>query len=223
MLFEYTSPDNQIVIPYNQEKYTLIGARKCDIDNPTIIRLPKDVIESLGLESIEPTYKTYKELVDYQKHNQTTKGFVVENQYGKLVKFKTDYWFKQHTEMASLFFDDPFSKKKLRILIQAIQQDTIDDLVAYDNQRLSNFHPIAMFKRKWDDVICNYAQWNIDYSEYTPKELASSNLDSFTKNVLFALRNHKFDRNEQLQLEIATRIANYLQHKMRNTPNGNSV
>lgn len=208
LLFEYTSPNNQIVIPYHQEKYTLIGARKRDINDPTIIRLPKDVIESLGLESIEPTYKTYEELIDYQKHNQTTEGFVVENQYGKLVKFKTDYWFKQHAEFSTFFFGEPFSKKKLRILLQSIREDTIDDLVAYDNQRLDDFHPIATFKRKWDEVLHEYSQLNLKYSNYTPKELALSNLDNFTKNVLFALRNHQFDRNEQLQLEIATRIAN---------------
>lgn len=208
LLFEYTSPNNQIVIPYNQEKYTLIGARKRNIDDPTIIRLPKDVIESLGLESIEPTYKTYEELIDYQKYNQTTEGFVVENQYGKLVKFKTDYWFKQHAEFSTFFFGEPFSKKKLRILLQAIQEDTIDDLVAYDNQRLDTFHPIATFKRKWDEVLHEYSQLNLKYSSYSSKELALSDLDNFTKNVLFALRNHQFEKNEQLQLEIATRIAN---------------
>ena len=207
LLFEYTSPDNQIVIPYNQEKYTLIGARKRDINDPTIIRLSKDVIESLGLESIEPTYKTYKELVDYQKHNQTTEGFVVENQYGKLIKFKTDYWFKQHAEFSTFFFGEPFSKKKLRILLQSIREDTIDDLVAYDNQRLDDFHPIAMFKRKWDEMLHEYSQLNLKYSSYSSKELALSNLNNFTKNILFALRNHQFDRNEQLQLEIVTRIA----------------
>lgn len=210
LLFEYTSPNNQIVIPYNQEKYTLIGARKCDIDDATIIRLPKDVIKSLGLESIESTYKTYEELIDYQKHNQTTEGFVVENQYGKLVKFKTDYWFKQHAEMGSLFFGNPFSKKKLRILVHAIQEDTIDDLVAYDNQRLSNTHPIASFKRAWDETIKEYHSLAKEYEKHSSKEIASSNLDSFTKNVIFAFRNNKFERNDQLQLEIATRITNEL-------------
>lgn len=208
LLFEYTSPDNQIVIPYTKEQYTLIGARKRSIHDSTIIRLPKDVIESLGLETIEPTYKTYEELIDYQKHNQTTEGFVVENQYGKLVKFKTDYWFKQHAEFSTFFFGEPFSKKKLRILLQSIREDTIDDLVAYDNQRLDDFHPIATFKRKWDETLHEYSQLNLKYSSYSSKELALSNLDNFAKNVLFALRNHQFDRNEQLQLEIATRIAN---------------
>jgi predicted kinase len=210
LLFEYTSPDNQIVIPYTKEQYTLIGARKCDINDATIIRLLKDVIDSLGLETVEPTYKTYEELIDYQKHNQTTEGFVVENQYGKLVKFKTDYWFKQHAEMGSLFFGDPFSKKKLRILVQAIQQDTIDDLVAYDNQRLSNNHPIATFKRVWDETIKEYQSLAKEYEKYSSKEIASSHLDSFTKNVIFVFRNNKFERNDQLQLEIAMRIANEL-------------
>lgn len=210
LLFEYTSPNNQIVIPYTKEQYTLIGARKCDINDPTIIRLPKDVIDSLGLETVEPTYKTYEELIDYQKHNQTTEGFVVENQYGKLVKFKTDYWFKQHAEMGALFFGDPFSKKKLRILVKTIQEDTIDDLVAYDNQRLSNNHPIAEFKHAWDETIKEYHSLTKEYEKYSSKEIASSNLDSFTKNVIFAFRNNKFEHNDRLQLEIATRITNEL-------------
>lgn len=207
LLFEYTSPNNQIVIPYAKEQYTLIGARKCDINDSTIIRLPKEVVDALGLETVEPTYKTYEELIDYQKHNQTTEGFVVENQYGKLIKFKTDYWFKQHSELSGFFFGNPFTKSKLRALTQSIREDTIDDLVAYDNQRLDDFHPIATFKRKWDNFILEYSQLHIKYSTYTSKELALSDLDNFTKNVLFAVRNHQFDRNEQLQLEIAMRIA----------------
>ena len=211
LLFEYTSPNNQIVIPYNQEKYTLIGARKRDINDSTIIRLPKDVIDSLGLEAIEPTYKTYEELIDYQKHNQTTEGFVVENQYDKLVKFKTDYWFKQHAEMGSLFFGDLFSKKKLRILLQSIQDDTIDDLVAYDNQRVSDTHPIAAFKHSWDNTMRYYEKLVVSYSSYTSKELGLlDSLDTFTKNVIFALRKDQFERNELLRLEIAKRIVNEL-------------
>lgn len=211
LLFEYTSPTNQIVIPYNQEKYTLIGARKRNIEDSTIIRLPKEVVESLGLETIEPTYKTYEELIDYQKHNQTTEGFVVENQYGKLVKFKTDYWFKQHAEMGSLFFGDPFSKKKLRTLVQAIQEDTIDDLVAYDNQRVSDTHPIAAFKRAWDKTMQHYEKLVIAHEKYDSKELGLlGNLDNFTKNVIFALRKDQFERNEILRLELAKRIVNEL-------------
>lgn len=211
LLFEYTAPDNQIVIPYHQEKYTLIGARKRNIEDSTIIRLPKEIVDSLGLESIEPIYKTYEELIDYQKHNQTTEGFVVENQYGKLVKFKTNYWFKQHAEMSSLFFGDPFSKKKLRILIQAIQEDTIDDLVAYDNQRVSDTHPIAAFKHVWDKTMQHYEKLVIVHEKYNSKELGLlDNLDNFTKNVIFALRKDQFERNEILRLEIAKRIVNEL-------------
>ena len=211
LLFEYTSPDNQIVIPYAKEQYTLIGARKRDINDSTIIRLPKDVIESLGLESIELTYKTYEELIDYQKHNQTTEGFVVENQYGKLVKFKTDYWFKQHAEMSSLFFGDPFSKKKLRILLQSIQDDTIDDLVAHDNQRVSDTHPIAAFKHAWDKTMQHYEKLVIAHAKYDSKELGLlDSMDNFTKNVIFALRKDQFERNEILRLEIAKRIVNEL-------------
>ena len=211
LLFEYTAPGNQIVIPYHQEKYTLIGARKRHIEDSTIIRLPKEVVDSLDLEAIEPTYKTYEELIDYQKHNQTTEGFVVENQHGKLVKFKTDYWFKQHAEISSLFFGDPFSKKKLRILLQSIQDDTIDDLVAYDNQRVSDTHPIAAFKRKWDETMLYYHKLVIEHAKYDSKELGLlDNLDNFTKNVIFVLRKDQFERNEILRLEIAKRIANEL-------------
>lgn len=107
-----------------------------------------------------------------------------------------------------MFFGDPFSKKKLRILVQTIQEDTIDDLVAYNNQRLSNHHPIATFKRAWDETIKKYYSLAKECEKYSSKEIASSNLDNFTKNVIFAFRNNKFERNDLLQLEITTRIAN---------------
>lgn len=49
LFFEYTSPTNQIVIPYDKEEYTLIGARKKDFNDTRIIYLSYEVIRDNGL------------------------------------------------------------------------------------------------------------------------------------------------------------------------------
>lgn len=100
LFFEYTAPKNQIVIPYQKEEYTLIGARRNDINDTNIIRVDA---QALGVKSVNPQEMTLEELIDYQRTNRTTEVFVVENESGKLIKFKTDYWFEQHQEMGSLF------------------------------------------------------------------------------------------------------------------------
>ena len=100
LFFEYTAPKNQIVIPYQKEEYTLIGARRNDINDTNIIRVDA---QALGLKSVNPQEMTLEELLDYQRTNRTTEGFVVENESGKLIKFKTDYWFEQHHEMVVYF------------------------------------------------------------------------------------------------------------------------
>ena len=46
LFFEYTSPRNQIVIPYQKEEYTLIGARHNDIEETRILRLDLEQFRS---------------------------------------------------------------------------------------------------------------------------------------------------------------------------------
>lgn len=186
LFFEYTSPRNQIVIPYQKEKYTLIGARHNDIEDTRILRLD---LEQFGIQAVKPQEMTLDELIDYQRNNETTEGFVVENQEGKLIKFKTDYWFEQHQEQGRLFFGEPYTEAKLDTLITLIKDDTIDDYVAYDNQRTTPYHPVADFKASWDKKLDDYEKGIQAHAHLTNREIGPMEMDATLKSLIFVKRN----------------------------------
>lgn len=204
LFFEYTSPRNQIVIPYQKEKYTLIGARHNDIEETRILRLD---LEQFGIQAVKPQEMTLDELIDYQRTNETTEGFVVENQEGKLIKFKTDYWFEQHQEQGRLFFGEPYTEAKLDTLITLIKDDTIDDYVAYDNQRTTPFHPVADFKVAWNKKLEDYEKGIQAHAHLTNREIGPMEMDSTLKSLIFAKRNGEdFMNNAILCKKIAREI-----------------
>ena len=205
-MFEYTSPENQIVVPYEETKYTFLGARKRDIYDHRVVRLVDADINALGLCAAHSITMTFDELVAYQHTNTTSEGFVVENDYGRLVKFKTNYWFEQSHKMFGFFFGDPYSKSKRILLADAIRNDTIDDIVAFDNQRLSETHPVVDFKRAWDAKLAHYQQLATQYEHLDDKALGLIKLDKLDKQVLFALRKGNLFQMERLCHNLAHKI-----------------
>lgn len=211
LFFEYTAPKNQIVIPYQKEEYTLIGARRNDINDTNIIRVDA---QALGLKSVNPQEMTLEELLDYQRTNRTTEGFVVENESGKLIKFKTDYWFEQHQEMGSLFFGAEYTEAKLDTLIDLIKTDTIDDYVAYDNQRISAVHPVADFKAAWDAKLEEYEKDIKAHNHLSNREIGLMEMDSTLKALIFSERKGSdLMNNSMLCKKIAREIRDELTAK----------
>ena len=188
LFFEYTSPDNQIIIPYDKQEYTLIGARKKDINDHRIHFLSEEKLDELGLTSAKREQMTLDELLEYQRTNRETEGFVVQNEHGRLIKFKTDYWFENHDNLGNIFFGKPYSRKNLIMLMDAIRDDTIDDLIAFDNQRKADFHPVTMFKRVWDKTIDHYESRVHDYDEYSRQEIAGLDIPSYQKVAIYKHR-----------------------------------
>lgn len=188
LFFEYTSPDNQIIIPYDKEEYTLIGARKKDINDHRIHFLSEEKLDELGLSSARREQMTLDELLEYQRTNRETEGFVVQNEYGRLIKFKTDYWFEKHDNLGNIFFGKPYSRKNLIMLMDAIRDDTIDDLIAFDNQRKADFHPVTTFKRVWDKTINYYESKVHDYDEYSRQEIAGLDIPLYQKVAIYKHR-----------------------------------
>ena len=157
---------------------------------------------------------TLEELLDYQRTNRTTDGFVVENESGKLIKFKTDYWFEQHHEMGSLFFGAEYTEAKLDTLIDLIKTDTIDDYVAYDNQRISAVHPVADFKAAWDAKLEEYEKDIKAHNHLSNREIGLMEMDSTLKALIFSERKGSdLMNNSMLCKKIAREIRDDLMTK----------
>lgn len=76
-------------------------------------------------------------------------------------------------------------------MAQAILNDTIDDLIAYDNQRISLTHPVVDFKIAWDQKMKEFEDAIQSCKDLPKAQIAQLELDAQTKSVVFNYLNGK--------------------------------
>ncbi len=136
LVFEYTAPDSQILIHYDKPQFTLLA----EIDNKTGKRSNRETLEDISktynLNLVEEFTMTYKELKDIMKNSDNIEGFVTENEYGNLIKLKTDYYMKNTKIFTPIFLEleRGISKDGINSLFKAYYDGSIDDLLAFENQ-----------------------------------------------------------------------------------------
>lgn len=191
LMFEYTSPNNRIVVKYDTPSYTLIGARRRDFgsDNENYQSLQK-IAQKLSLELVDAKYMTLDELIEFQQTNQDSEGFVTVNEHGKLLKFKTNYWYEEKYRLGDMFFGDPLVSKRLRRYSEMFVNDEFDDFFAMCNQfndgHYNNQHQVdILYERlnKWvDDSYKDIAK----YGNMEPDEIEAMDISKLRKAVIFA-------------------------------------
>ena len=175
LIFEYTAPDNTIVVKYDKEEITLLA----EVENKSdaIVNISRlDHLEKLGLKVIKPIKTSLKELLQWQKEKENVEGWVVQNKMGYLIKFKTDWWFENNIQQIE------FTKKGIEYVIKLCLEDKIDDVIALINQRENKkeqwVHGVAKFV---DDIIRNAYNYATEYS--TTREIAELEIDPATKSL----------------------------------------
>lgn len=127
LIFEYTGKENLLKVNYDYPiKMTIIG----EVSKDTLSDI--ETTNTLGFETAKVSKYTYEELQDIQKNSKDIEGFVVKNEYGNRIKFKTDWWFEKQ-EAFGIFFSSKFTKSSIKEIVDAYQKDTLDDLIAYQN------------------------------------------------------------------------------------------
>lgn len=187
-VFEYISPSNQIGILYKKTDFVLIGI----IDNLTGQRIKfNDLLklaEILGITSPNVSYLTLNELTKYQRENKDTEGFVIENEFGNLIKFKTEEWFKL-SKNYSLLFGNKLTKRKIINILNAYQKDEIDDLLALQNQTEGNtfvsdvLNEINRLNKLADDLK--------DVAKTIENKDVNKTYNAFEASIIFNLKNNK--------------------------------
>lgn len=136
LAFEYTGPNNQILIFYNKPQFTLLA----EIDNKTGKRSKRETLENLSklynLNVVEEKTMTYGKLKEILKTQKNIEGFVAENKYGNLIKLKTNYYMKNTKIFTPIFLelDRGISKEGLDSIFTAYYDGSIDDLLAFESQ-----------------------------------------------------------------------------------------
>lgn len=133
LALEYISPTNQIVVEYDEEEYVILSL----INNLTGKEYSKSILNRIskviGCRVYETYYLSLRELLEIQKEDRNLEGFVVRNKHGKRVKFKLDSWFNK-SKTNSIFFGNKITYGKLEEILKHYINDTIDDLIAFENQ-----------------------------------------------------------------------------------------
>lgn len=194
LMFEYISPDNRIVVQYDEPSYTLIGARIRDFNAPNEnYQSLQKIAEKLSLELVKAQYMTLDDLVEYQLTNQDSEGFVAVNEYGKLLKFKTNYWYEEKERLGDMFFGDPLVKKRLRRYAEMFVNDEFDDFFAIRNQ----FGTMDYNEQYKVDILYNRLnEWVADshkeiakYAHISREDIDDLDIPESLKVIIFASDN----------------------------------
>ena len=198
LLFEFTSPDNLIIVPYRETMYTLIGARENDMGAPLKSHDELlDIGKELNIPVVESVEMTLDELIEYQKTNTDSEGFVAVNEYGRMIKFKTDYWFEQKANRGDLFFGDSFTSRKMELIFNKYMDDEIDDLLAFKNQHYPGMFTdydrvVELMNQRVSDMKTAIRQ----YDSVPREQLASVEMESKLRNAVFQDRSgHDWSKN----------------------------
>lgn len=134
LIFEYTGPGNQIVVPYTEEELTLLARVDNHTGSVTDFEETKKVARKLyGVKTPDVYTLTLGELQDLQKTKKGIEGFVVLNGHNKRVKVKTDDWFEQ-SAIYGVFFTNTLTQNVIKTVVGWYVNDELDDFNAYQNQ-----------------------------------------------------------------------------------------
>lgn len=189
LFFEYTSPKNIICIHYNEDRYTIIGARKNNLESPLLDY--KEIAIKFNFPTPKVKELTYKDLLEMKTNNKDIEGVVFMNNYRHLIKFKTNYWLEEsHKGHRKLLFSDITSKNSLKYFTEVYVNDNSDDLFTALSDINFDITEIQSLFTKVDNLVKIYNHKINSVTFLNDKEVGLSNdLSSLEKNCIFYTRN----------------------------------
>lgn len=122
-LFEYVSWDNRIVLKYGDAHLRFIGLR----DNNTGRFLPAGLEDPMtipeGMTAVQREFATLDEIIEKSKVEENKEGWVVMFEDGKLVKIKTDWYFRLHGLRTMNVFREDY-------IIENYLKENLDDIMS---------------------------------------------------------------------------------------------
>lgn len=153
-IFEYTAPDNHVVIPYSKQELTVIQVRL----NESGAYLPV-VFTPPNINRVDSRTYSLHDLTRMQKTVTGEEGWIA-NMDGKLVKFKTDWYFIQHRAKEGL------SSNKLS-LFELVMNDGFDDAISLLDPSFSELKQTleqeASLLRHWYNHAYKEVQHAVDF------------------------------------------------------------
>ena len=156
---EYTAPDNQIVLQYQDPNLAILNVR-CRKTGEYLsfedISAPKEHIVDFATQYHGMTLREFAKIVfDLTE----IEGFVVLTESGQWVKFKTDWYVQRHNTVSKF---SPFTRKGKKEIIMSVFNETTDDV-----RQLFNGNKFAL------DVLSMAEQFVVDYMQELEKDIDS--------------------------------------------------
>lgn len=180
LMFEYLSPDNQIVVEYPEEKMVLHGIIHTK-SGKEVYEYDKirSVAEALGVEVVKRYMITLEEMLDFQASNSTTRnsrtveteGFVILFENGQRLKIKTQEYMDLHF-VATIFMDNINTKSKVEYITGLILDNEVDDILAEANRRGADEASV---------FINQLIEFNNTFNDMKEKARKTNNIRDFTK------------------------------------------
>lgn len=154
---EYTAPDNQIVLQYQEPNLAILNVRNrttgeyLSFDD---ISAPQEHVVDFATQYHGMTLKEFAKIVFSL---QDIEGFVVLTESGKWVKFKTDWYVQRHNTVSKF---SPFTRKGRKEIIMSVLNETTDDI-----RQLFNGNKFAL------KVLSMAEQFVVDYMQEVEKDI----------------------------------------------------
>lgn len=149
LLFEYISPNNRIVVPYNKEELILLKER--DESSGMYFNELKFDYDFLKVTKGH-NFKTIEEVISDVENKENFEGYVCDLQHKItkeiiFVKVKCKWYCNLHSLLDSILHED--------VVIDFILNDKIDDVISQLKQFNFNIEPINNLKDKINTYIIN--------------------------------------------------------------------
>ena len=147
LLFEYTSPSNQIVLKYDKEELIFLGERK--IEDGRFYPSPDIVVDIIPSKSYAPDFD-YNKFIDKIKLETDQEGYVI---YAKdklqAYKIKTEWYMDRHHLLSSLSY---------RNVLKLIVEEKLDDIISELRTKEFNKQVLLVesiwedYSKEWDEL-----------------------------------------------------------------------
>lgn len=205
LVFEYISPIDRIVLNYEEEQMVLHGVINTQTGEEILhVNVLEEIANVIGVELAEYyDYMTLEELEEIKKHSlgedKLIEGFVILFNNGKRLKIKTQEYLDIHGK-STIGFGKIDSKAKVKIYIDMIENDEIDDFIALYQQREDEYtvkflNDVYAIHRNFMAMVAEAERVNKEEG-FSKRDWAINNGSDghFNKLVLNIDKEHKIER-----------------------------
>ncbi len=194
-IFEFTSPNNRIVLRYEEDALTLLAMRRM----VTGELASREELRSWSMNYIIPLVPVFnmtltgqvQTFIDHARGLTDAEGYVIYFDDGYMVKIKAEDYVLKHRAL-----DDLGSKKKVVALCaQGFMDDVLSILSEADADELTAFnhdfqHELADEMNKVHNAVSVYEQYKTEAEDADPLDLAANARKRFALTMPKRMPNH---------------------------------